>query len=61
MKYVIPNNEGIYLQAQRKHLKIDVQLKITEQGKQGTLHRSINLTVVIRQNRNTFILVRVRA
>ncbi len=36
------------LRAQRKHLKIDVQLKITEQGKQGALIKSINLVIAIR-------------
>lgn len=40
------------LQAQWKHLKIDAQLKITEQGKQGALIRSINLVIAIRLKSN---------
>lgn len=38
-------------QAQRKHLKIYVQLKNKEQGKQKTLIRTIILMVVIKLNK----------
>lgn len=62
MKFGIINKDMINIQAQSKHLRIDVQLKSLERGKRETpvndCYRGVGNKI---EYRNSLILVRVGA
>ncbi len=55
MKFGIANDEAINIQAQSKHLRINVQLEELERGKRGTLNETTVIVVLNIRQKSKFL------